>query len=352
MNDTNKALNPFGSEPSKQGMAAAQSDSNKAVAEVQAAMVIARANPRNQIQAMDNILNAFTRPSLAEAAQYQYARGGTNIIGPSIRSAEAIAQLWGNIQFGFRELSRGYDKHGVGYSEVEAYAWDVESNTKRPTTFIVKHWRDTKKGGYPIKEERDIYELTANMAQRRVRSCILAVIPGDVVESAMNQVAVTLQSSADTSPEAMIKMVDAFAEYGVSKVQLEQRIQRRLDTIQPAQVITLKRIYASLRDGMSVAGDWFEVNQEQTADSPADAGATKTESVKNSVKKTKKKTAKDSETDGAPVVTYAELAEKINAAKSTDDVDLVSDLIGQIEDEKQQAELSEMAEVKIKELLK
>jgi len=61
---------------------------------------------------------------------------------------------------------------------------------------------------------------------------------------------------------------------------------------------------------------------------------------------------KETGSDGAPVVTFAELAEKINEAKTTDDVDLVSDLIGQIEDEKQQAELSEMAEAKIKELLK
>lgn len=361
MTEENKSLNPFGSEQSKQGMAVANSDSQKAIAEIQAAMMIARLNPRNQIQAMDKILNAFTRPSLAEAAQYQYAKGGTDIVGPSIRSAEAIAQLWGNIQFGFRELSRGRDEHGVGFSEVEAYAWDIETNTKRPVTFVVKHWRDTRSGGYPIKDERDIYELTANMAQRRVRACILAVIPGDVVEGAMNQVSVTLKSNADTSPEAMAKMADAFKEeHGVTKVQLEQRIQRRLDAIQPAQVITLKRIFQSLRDGVSVASDWFEADQDKVDESPADTSASKTEAVKNSVKKKAAEKNVDKDTgeieepaeDGAPVVTYAELAEAINVAKTSDDVDLVSDLISSIEDEKQQEELAAMAEAKIKELLK
>lgn len=278
----NKQINPFGQAQQSQGMAAANSDSQKAVAEIQAAMVIARANPRNQIVAMDNILNAFTRPSLAEAAQYQYARGGTNIVGPSIRSAEAIATMWGNMQFGFRELSRGRDDRGIGYSEVEAYAWDVESNTKRPTTFIVKHWRDTKKGGYELTEERDIYEIVANQAQRRVRACILAVIPGDVVETAMNQVAVTLKSSADTSTEAMQKMVEAFAEFGVGKELLELRIQRRIDAIQPAQVVTLKRIYASLRDGVSEPADWFEIDKG-SAEIKSTA-ETKTQSVKEKVK--------------------------------------------------------------------
>lgn len=245
------------------GLAAATSDSNKAIAEIQSAMAIAKRFPRNEVQAIDKITNAFQRQSLAAVSQYQYAKGGSDVIGPSIRSAEAIAQLWGNIQFGFRELSRGVDENGVTYSEVEAYAWDIESNTKRPTTFIVKHWRDTRQGGYQLKDEREIYELTANMAQRRVRACIMAVIPGDVFDVAMNQAESTLKSNADTSPEAMQKLVDTFSkEFGVSKDQIEARIQRRLDAIRPAQVIQLKRIYVSLRDGMSAAADWFDAKPE------------------------------------------------------------------------------------------
>jgi hypothetical protein len=57
----------------------------------------------------------------------------------------------------------------------------------------------------------------------------------------------------------MAKMVDAFAGWGITKEHIEKRIQRRIDTIQPAQVIALKRIYASLRDDMSTPGDWFEI---------------------------------------------------------------------------------------------
>jgi hypothetical protein len=54
------------------------------------------------------------------------------------------------------------------------------------------------------------------------------------------------------------KLVDAFAAYKVSKEQIEKRIQRRLDTITPAQLIQLRKIYNSLRDGMSGPADWFE----------------------------------------------------------------------------------------------
>ena len=260
---------PFaGSMATQAASAGAMVSSSRQVAEVQAMHLIARANPRNQVAATDKILNAFTRPSLAEVAKYQYAKGGSDIDGPSIRAAEAIAQLWGNIEFGFREFSRGIGPDGVSYSEIEAFAIDLEVTTRRPIQFIVRHWRDTKKGGYPLRDEREIYELYSNMAQRRVRACILAIVPGDVVEAAMKQAEVTLHTKADTSPEAMAKMLDAFMPFGVMKEHIEKRIQRRLDAITAAQVVNLKKIYASLRDAMSEPRDWFEMDGAAPAPTP------------------------------------------------------------------------------------
>ena len=143
--------------------ALAVANTQKAVAEVQAAMIIARSNPRNEIAALERIKKTFSRDRLAQVSTYVYAKGKTNITGPSIRAAEAIAQAWGNVQFGFKEIERGYDK-GIGYSEVETYAWDLESNTKRSLQFRVAHKRDTKNGTYPLTDEREIYETIANNA--------------------------------------------------------------------------------------------------------------------------------------------------------------------------------------------
>lgn len=258
--------NPF----TEQGTAAPQESlghkhvQSREMAETQAKYMMAQHFPRDVIGNMDKILNAFTRPNLAEKSQYQFAKGGSDIVGPSIRAAETMAQCWGNMEFGFRELSRNIGYDGVPYSDVEAFALDLESRTRRPLQFIVKHWRDTKRGGYKLTDEREIYELCANQAQRRVRACILALIPSDVVDGAMQQAEVTLRTKADTSPEAMAKMVEAFAPFGVTKEHLEKRIQRRLDTIQPAQVVMLKRVYASLRDDMSSPSDWFEIEASQT----------------------------------------------------------------------------------------
>jgi len=264
----NNQLNPFlqllqqnQSSNDAQINAPANSDQNRAIAEVQASMMIARMNPRNQIKAMDNILNACTRPALAEGAVYQYARGGQDISGPSIRLAETIAQSWGNIQFGTRELDQSN-----GVSTVLAYAWDVETNVRKEVVFQVPHERHTRAGKKQLTDPRDIYEAVANNGSRRTRNCILAIIPGDVIDAAVTQCDITLKSQADTSPETIQKMVDAFSVFGVTKAQIEKRIQRRLDAIQAAQVVSLKKIYASLRDGMSNATDWFDGEvKEKTA---------------------------------------------------------------------------------------
>lgn len=248
--------------------AGSRQNQSRELAETQTKYLMAERFPRNEVAAMDRILNAFSRPTLAEKAAYQFARGGSDIAGPSIRAAEAIAQQWGNMDSGWREMQRGTDATGVPFSEVEAFCIDLQARNTKRLTFIVRHWRDTKQGGYKLKDERDIYELCANQAQRRLRACILASIPGDVTEAAMQQADVTLKSKADTSPEAMQKMVAAFADFGVQREHIEKRIQRRIDAITPAQVVSLKRIYVSLRDDMSVAADWFEIDASADGAAP------------------------------------------------------------------------------------
>lgn len=258
MNDavTTRPANPFGDAPIAArpgGNAVAQSDQQRAIAEVQAAMMIARANPRDPIAAMDRILNACTRPTLATAAVYQYSRGGSDVSGPSIRLAEAMAQCWGNMQFGIRELDQRN-----GESTVQAFAWDVETNTRREVTFQVPHVRYTRQGAKRLEDPRDIYEMVANQGARRLRACILAVIPGDVTEAAVAQCTITTEATADTSEEGIAKMLRVFAKLGVSKEQVEAFIQRRVEAIRPAQVVRLVQIATSIRDGMSTPADWFE----------------------------------------------------------------------------------------------
>ena len=250
--------NPFGAPPPATGKnMMVEQESQRAVAEVQAAIMLAKRFPRDQRQAADNIMVACQRPGLAESALYSYSRGGSDITGPSIRLAECIAQAWGNMQFGLRELEQRN-----GESTIQAFAWDVENNTRREVVFQVAHTRHTKKGVTTLTDPRDIYEMVANQGSRRLRSCILAVVPGDVVEMAVKQSEDTLTAKADTSPEALKKLVTVFEPYKVTREMIEKKIARRLEAITAAQIVNLRKVYNSLKDGMSKPSDWFEGAEE------------------------------------------------------------------------------------------
>lgn len=252
--------NPFlPTAPQNNAVSTVQTENSRAVAEVQSALVIAKQFPRDMNQAYDRIMNACQRPALAQSAVYSYARGGSSITGPSIRLAEAIAQNWGNIQFGVRELSSEN-----GESTVEAFAWDMETNTRQTKIFQVRHWRHTKGGGYKLTDPRDIYELVANNGARRLRACILGVIPGDVIDAAVEQCDQTIRASADTSPAGVLKLLKSFEKHGVTKEAVEKRIQCRIEAISPAQVVSLIKIGTSIKDGMSAAKDWFEIQPEKS----------------------------------------------------------------------------------------
>ncbi len=118
---------------------------------------------------------------------YEYPRGGTKVSGPSIRLAEALAQNWGNIDYGIMELEQK-----AGESSVMAYAWDLETNTRQTKIFTVKHERKAKGTVTKLNDARDIYEMVANQGARRLRSCILGVIPGDIVDAAVDMCQKTL----------------------------------------------------------------------------------------------------------------------------------------------------------------
>ena len=80
----------------------------------------------------------------------------------------------------------------------------------------------------------------------------------------------TLKGSVDVTPDGIKKMVAAFKAEGVTKAMLEKKIQRRIDTITSAQMVSLRKIYQSMKDGMSKASDWFEVAGDQGVDPTAE----------------------------------------------------------------------------------
>lgn len=254
--------------------------------EVQAAMVIAKKFPRDENDSWSRIMRACQRKSLAEQAMYEYPRGGQKVTGPSIRLAEAMAQAWGNLDFGIIELEQ---KNGE--SQVMAYAWDLETNTRQTKVFSVPHIRGTKKGNVPLTDPRDIYEMVANQGARRLRACILGVIPGDIVDSAVNECYKTL---AGNNSEPLIDRVHKGAKvfeekFSVTVPMLEKYIGCKLEAFSENDLIRLNNVFRSLKDGMAKREDYFEIApavDDSEVSNPFEKPAEETEGKKKGKKPT------------------------------------------------------------------
>lgn len=234
---------------------------SRAVQEVQAAVLVAQKMPRDEIKARKKILDAAKRPKLAENASYCFPRGGQTVTGPSIRAAETLAKYWGNIAYGTKELSQNLTNHT---SEMLAYAWDLETNTRVEKVFQVVHKRDTKKGSYNLTDSRDIYELTANLGARRVRACILGVLPNDIVDEFLEECNKTLEGNNDKPFADRVRiMIEAFEQLGVTQDLIEKRLGCKADAFIPKQLVELRKIYVSLKDNFGKIEEYFDVKKEK-----------------------------------------------------------------------------------------
>lgn len=291
---------------------------SRQAAETQAAMIVAKNYPRDETLAISRLLKSCKRKGLAECSMYSYPKGGTKVTGSSIRLAEAMAQAWGNIDYGVIELEQK-----PGESVAMAYAWDLETNTRRQMVFTVPHIRSTKQGNVLLTDPRDIYEMVANQGARRVRACILGVIPGDIEDLAVAECEKTLKDGSGKPLDDRIRdMVIAFEELRVSREMLEARLQHPVAACVAQDVVSMTKIYLSIRDGISKREDWFDVNAgatKLTQEAEAKAGGSRTEAL---AKKTAPKKEKPAEVpiDVAPpkeLVTEKDFAEVIAQAQST-----------------------------------
>lgn len=241
---------------------------SKQLSEIKGKMFLARQFPRDPERSLQAVLMECQRPKLAEAAQYEYQKGDNVVTGPSIRLVEVLARHWGNIDSGVAEIDTHSD-----HTVVKAYAWDLENNVSDEKTFAVQHVRTTKRGSYKLTDERDIYEMVANKAARRKRSCLLAVMPGWYVEAALDACSETLRNSVTngkTIEEVREAVVTAFAEFGVSPDNIAAKLSRPIDKLDPNDIVKLRHLYAAIKDGFVKAQDAFDLSAPTPEDLPSE----------------------------------------------------------------------------------
>ena len=231
-------------------------EASRAIAEAQGKLVIAKCFPRNEVEAYAKAMEACQRPSMAAKAFYSFPRGSQTVAGPTIRFAEELARCWGNIDYGIKELSQD-----EGKSEMQAYAWDQETNVQSVQNFTNPHQREQGKKMVALTSQRDIYENNANMATRRLRSRILAILPSWFVEDAIEECKKTLAGKNDTPLiDRVKKMVVQFAKIGVTQDQIEKRLKRKVDTMNADDFTEFIGIYNAIKQGESKIADWFEAD--------------------------------------------------------------------------------------------
>jgi hypothetical protein len=232
-------------------------EASRAIAEAQGKLVIAKRFPRDEVQAYNRVAQACQRKGIAEKAFFSYNRGGSTVSGVTIRFAEELARCWGNIDYGIKELSQD-----DGKSEMQAYAWDLETNAQSVQNFTNPHIREVGGKAKLLTSQRDIYEINANMGARRLRSRILAILPNDLVDMAIAECKKTLSGNNDEPLiDRVKKMVVAFGKIGVTQEQIEKRLGRKVDTMTVDDFTDYIGIYNAIKQGESKVAEWFEAEK-------------------------------------------------------------------------------------------
>jgi hypothetical protein len=196
--------------------------------------------------------------ALADRAFFRYSRGGGPVTGPSIHLARELGRCWGNIQWGINEMRRDDE---FGQSEMQAWAWDVQTNSRSSNTFIVPHRRDTKDGSKALTDQRDIYENNANNAARRLRETIFAVLPTWFVEEAKD---ICNQTLTDGGGKPLAKRIEealnGFGLMSVTEAQLEEKLGDQVAKWTERDVAQLGVIYKSIQRGESRKDEEFSAS--------------------------------------------------------------------------------------------
>lgn len=243
----------------------------RAASQVQAAVYLARQFPRDVMDAKTRMLEACMQTELAEAAFYAYPRGGKTVTGLTIDAACEIAQIWGNVEYGTAELRRDDE---YGQSEMNAYAWDMETNVRNSAIFIVPHTRGDTRNSPRLLDVRDIYETNTNNANRRMREAILKLLPRWYVQAAENALRSTLRRSVEKSGKSLEQQfADAAgwfeSEYAVTVAQLEEWARRPSARWDADDLVKLRTLGNSLRRGEIRVEEAFpqaKVTPEEIAD--------------------------------------------------------------------------------------
>jgi hypothetical protein len=235
--------------PRPMGVAVSQGtvvEQSRAVAEVAAAVQVAKSFPRDTNRATEQMQELCGRLAVASRAFYSVPRRGS---GMSIHIARELARIWQNVDYGVRELRRDDE---AGESEMQAWAWDQQENVRSTRSFIVPHARIANKQRVALTDLGDIYLNNQNQGAKAVRECIFAMLPGWFKTEAEARLRDTLEKG-DGKPieQRRTDAVDKFKEIGVTEAQIEAYLKRPMSQWGVRDIAELTKAFMSItQDGI------------------------------------------------------------------------------------------------------
>lgn len=247
-------------------------------AKIQSAYIMAMRKPRNEMGARDRILMACKRSEFAGKAEYNKPVGGKGITGPSIRFAELALREWGNILI---DVQTVYEDENL--RRVKVSATDLETNAQFSKDIQIKKIIERKskknreddvvgirKNSYGqtvhiLKATDDeMYTKEAAWVSKVLRNEGLRLIPTDIIEEGMQTARATVANRVIQDPEGeKKKILDAFSSLGIKPKELEKHLNHTIDVISPAELVSLRVIYQSIRDGETSWADYVVDKDEE-----------------------------------------------------------------------------------------
>ena len=264
--------NPFGLAQAG-GDTAAVASAAHARALVEARYVVALRRPRDMDAVRARILKECQRPSFAAVARYVKPIGKDKTkwpSGPSVRFAEAAIRAMGNVTVDSTTTHDDAERRIVHVEVVDLesnvpYGLDVpviktiERKHTKPGDQIVGQ-RTNSYGEIVfilVATDDDILNKQAALVSKAIRTLALRLVPGDLIDEAMDQIMLTQRTEDAADPDlARRKLFDAFGAIGVPIEQLKLYLGSDATTLTPKELTDLRALYAALRDGETT---WREV---------------------------------------------------------------------------------------------
>jgi hypothetical protein len=254
----------------------------RAVAQVAAQVQVAQQFPRDLERVRIELAEACKSYELAKVSFWALPNRGQ---GLSVHLARELAVIWGNVDYGVHELRRDDDAH---VSEVQAFCWDMQRNSKATRTFQVPHAitvtdkRTKVQSRQAIIDLQDVYRNNQNAGARAMRECVFATLPRWLVDTAERLLRETKRQGPGEPLEDRVATALAWAaRVRVTRPQLEARVGKPVAAWTHEDVSDLEVIASSIGRGETTTAEQFDpAEQRVTVDElavpdepPAGAGA-------------------------------------------------------------------------------